>query len=75
MRTISLKIPANLDRQLTRISQQRGTTRSEILREALREYVKEPRNSFTARASDLAGSLVGPKDLSTSGDHMSGYGQ
>jgi len=75
MRTISLKIPSNLDQQLTQFSKQHGTTRSAVLRDAVREYIEKPRNSFAAQAMDLAGSVAGPKDLSTSSKHMSGYGR
>ena len=31
--------------------------------------------SFMDEASDLCGSLEGPKDLSTGADHMEGYGE
>lgn len=75
MRTISVKIPVYLDEQLTRISEQRRLSRSTILRDAITAYVVEPDKSFTALASDLAGSLSGPEDLSTSADHMADYGR
>ena len=75
MRTISVKIPVYLDEQLTRISEQRRLSRSTILRDAITAYVAEPDKSFTALASDLAGSLSGPEDLSTSADHMAEYGR
>ncbi len=75
MRTISVKIPVYLDEQLTRISEQRRLSRSTILRDAITAYVAEPDKSFTACASDLAGSLSGPEDLSTSAEHMAEYGR
>ena len=75
MRTISVKIPEYLDKELTRISDQRRLSRSMILRDAIAAYVAEPDKSFTALASDLAGSLSGPEDLSTSADYMAEYGQ
>lgn len=75
MRTISVKIPAYLDEQLNRISDQRRLSRSNIIRDAITAYVAEPDNSFTALASDLAGSLSGSEDLSTSADHMADYGR
>ena len=75
MRTISVKIPEYLDKELTRISEQRRLSRSMILRDAIATYVAEPDKSFAALASDLAGSLSGPEDLSTSADYMAEYGQ
>ena len=75
MLTISVKIPVHLDKQLARISKQRGLSRSTILRDAISAYVAEPDNSFSARASDLAGSLTGPEDLSTSAEYMAEYGR
>ena len=75
MRTISVKIPVYLDEQLARISEQRCLSRSNIIRDAITAYVTEPDKSFTALASDLAGSLTGPEDLSTSADHMAEYGR
>ena len=75
MRTISVKIPVYLDEQLTRISEQRCLSRSNIIRDAITTYVTEPDKSFTALASDLVGSLSGPEDLSTSTDHMAEYGR
>ena len=75
MRNISVKIPVYLDEQLTRISEQRNLSRSTILRDAITAYVAEPEKSFTARAGDLAGSLSGPEDLSTSAEYMDEYGQ
>lgn len=75
MRTISVKVPIYLDEQLTKISEQRRLSRSTILRDAITAYVAEPDKSFTTLASDLAGSLSGPEDLSTSADHMTEYGR
>ena len=75
MRNISVKIPVYLDEQLSRISEQRNLSRSTILRDAIIAYVAEPEKSFIARAGDLAGSLSGPEDLSTSAEHMDEYGQ
>ena len=75
MRTISVKIPVYLYEQLARISEQRCLSRSNIIRDAITAYVTEPDKSFTALASDLAGSLSGPEDLSTSVDHLAEYGR
>ena len=73
MRSISVKIPVYLDEQLSRISEQRSLSRSAILRDAIIAYISEPGKSFAAQASDLAGSLSGSEDLSTSPEHMTDY--
>ena len=75
VRTISVKIPVYLDEQLTRVSEQRRLSRSIILRDAITAYVAEPKKSFAECASDLAGSLSGPEDLSTSIGYMAEYGR
>lgn len=75
MRTVSLKLPTSLDRQLDQLSQKRGTTRSALVREALEAYVSNPSKSVTAAAADLVGALDGPKDLSTAKRHFAGYGR
>ena len=75
MRTLSVKLPVYLDEKLTRISKQRGLSRSTILREAIHAYLVEPDNSFSAQVRDLVGSLAGPEDLSTSVKYMAEYGQ
>jgi predicted transcriptional regulator len=75
MRAISLKLPDSLDRRLTELAEQRKTSRSALLRAALEAYANEPARSVTALAEDLAGSLEGPKDLSSSPRHFEGYGR
>ena len=75
MRTVSVRIPEYLDEQLTRISKQRRVSRSIILREAIGAYLAKSDNSLSQQASHLAGSLYGPKNLSTSSEHMAEYGR
>ncbi len=75
MRTISLKLPEILDRKLTRLATRRRTTRSAVLRAALEAYAEREGRSPEGFAPDLAGSLQGPKDLSSSPRHMAGYGR
>jgi predicted DNA-binding protein len=75
MRTVSLKLPADLDEALTKLSERRHTTRSALLREALERLAREERKSVGELASDLIGSLDGPKDLSTARKHMKGFGE
>jgi predicted transcriptional regulator len=75
MRTISLKLPESLDRKLTSIAHRRRTTRSAVVRQALERFAGAPGRSVTALAEDLAGSLRGDTDLSTSPRHMAAYGK
>ena len=75
MRTISIKVPEALDRALTELAERRNASRSAILREALESFTRGRGTSVAAQAGDLAGSLSGPRDLSTSDKHLSGYGQ
>lgn len=75
MRTISLKLPPELDRRLTRLAEQRGSTRSAVIREALEAFANGTSGSVTSLAGDLVGSLDGPRDLSTSAKYLEGYGR
>ncbi len=75
MRTISLKLPPELDQRLTDLAEQRGVSRSAVVREALEAFAEGTSGSVTSQAADLVGSLKGPRDLSTESKHMQGYGQ
>ncbi len=74
MRTISLKLPDELDQRLETLAKRRRTSRSEVIRAALEAFEPARAESFTAAAADLVGSLVGPKDLASAPRHMLGYG-
>lgn len=79
MKTLSLKLPEILERQLDIFARKNGMSRSEIVRRALLEYfsrdeVSRP-GSFLELARDLAGSIEGPSDLSTNKDYLEGYGK
>lgn len=75
MRTISFKLPADLDDALGELARQRRSTKSELVREGLEAFTKRKRLSVTASAGSLVGSLDGPRDLSTGGRYMAGYGK
>ncbi len=79
MKTLSLKLPEELVQTLAIFAKSRGQTRSEILREALRDYLSRAsppaEGSFLALAGDLVGCLEGPGDLSLHSEHLDGYGQ
>lgn len=74
MRTISLKIPDDLDRRLAGLAKRQRVSRSHVIRAALEAFRPEQPESFAAAAADLAGCASGPKDLSTASRHMADYG-
>lgn len=77
-RTISLKLPDALAARLRGMVRRRGQTQSEIVREALQTHLdgdSAPAGSCLELAADLAGSLSGPPDLSSSRRHLRGYGR
>ena len=75
MKTISIKVPEELDLKLTGMARERGASRSAVFRAALETFARGEKESVAARAQDLAGCLSGPNDLSTSTKHMVGYGE
>jgi len=75
MRTVSFKLPEDLDDALSELARSRGASRSAVVREALEALAKGKRRSVTALAGDLVGSVDGPPDLATNRKHMSGYGK
>lgn len=75
MRTVSFKLPAELDEALDEIARRRGTSRSTVVREALEALAKGKRRSITALAGKLVGSVDGPADLASDPRHLSGYGR
>jgi metal-responsive CopG/Arc/MetJ family transcriptional regulator len=75
MRTVSFKLPADLDRALDELAGRRRAGRSAMVREALEGLAKGPRRSVTALAGDLVGSLDRPRDLATNPRHIAGYGK
>lgn len=74
MRTISLKLPEELERRLDALAKRERKSRSEIIRAALEAFEPARPLSFTQAAGDLVGSVEGPEDLSTADHHMAGYG-
>ena len=75
MRTVSFKLPEQLDEALTRLAKRQRSTRSALVRQALEVFARGGGGSVAALAKDLAGSVEGPADLSTSGKRLSGYGK
>jgi metal-responsive CopG/Arc/MetJ family transcriptional regulator len=78
MKTISIKLPVDLDARLNAAIGRRKTTRSRFLREMIESHLGGKRaleGSALARAGNLVGCLDGgPPDLSTNPKHLKGYG-
>jgi predicted transcriptional regulator len=75
MRTVSFKLPPELDELLGELAHRRGTSKSELVRKGLEAFAKGTRRSVTAAAGKLVGSLEAPRDLSTNRKYMRGYGK
>ncbi len=75
MRTVSFKLPGDLDDALNELARTRRSSRSALVREALESLAKGKRRSVTALAGELVGSVEGPSDLTSNRKHMSGYGK
>lgn len=75
MRTVSFKLPEELDDALNELARSRGASRSALVREALESLAKGKRRSVTSVAGNLVGSVEGPTDLASDRKHMSGYGK
>lgn len=79
MKTLSLKIPDALARELEARAESKKTTKSAILREALTDYLTQAppakAGSFLTLAGSLVGCLEGPGDLSYDKRHLEDYGR
>ena len=76
MRTITFKIPEDLDETLTQLADRRQSSRSALLREALEAFAQQHRQSVTQRLGHLVGCFDGgPRDLASNPKHMAGYGK
>jgi predicted transcriptional regulator len=79
MKTLSLKLPDEVDARISAIARQRRSNKSEVVRNALDAYLAKEttpqKGSALDLAGDLVGSLEGPGDLSHHDEHMRGYGE
>ena len=79
MTVASFKLPLSLSSSLEEIAHDRGTTKSEVVREALERYVtlgkRVSPGSFLERAKKYIGCVEGPGDLSFNEEHMEGFGE
>lgn len=78
MKTLTVKVPENLELKLREIAARRGESKSALIRAALETLadgtVSDPRSCLEL-AGDLAGCTTGPKDLSHHKKHLEGYGR
>jgi hypothetical protein len=78
MKPFSVKLPDDVEERLKDAAWARSVSRSDLVREAIAEYLVQdpemPSGSALAAVQDLVGSLEGPEDLSTNPDHLRGYG-
>ena len=79
MKTLTVKVPEDLNMKLAAAAAKRGESKSDLIRAALESIVNETEditpNSCLELAKDLIGSVEGPRDLSYSKKHLKGYGQ
>lgn len=77
MPTVTVKVDDELFCRISEVAARRGTSKSEILREAVERSLEEfPPGSILEQMSDLVGQSTGPKDLSTETHrYLKGYGE
>ncbi|MEW6433589.1 MAG: ribbon-helix-helix protein, CopG family [Myxococcota bacterium] len=76
LKTLSIKVPASLSARVSKLAKARGTTVSQVVREALEQYAPSERVSFAAAARAYVGSVEGgPGDLATNPRHLKGFGE
>jgi hypothetical protein len=79
MKTLTVKVPEDLDLKLAAAAAKRGESKSDLIRTALESIVRANEaiipNSCLDLAKDIVGSVEGPSDLSHNKKHLKGYGQ
>jgi metal-responsive CopG/Arc/MetJ family transcriptional regulator len=72
---ISIKLPRALSARVSRLAQQRKVSRTEIVRDALEQYLNAHGETEGRELTDLKGCLKGlPRDLSSNPRHLAAYG-
>lgn len=78
MKTLSLKLPDTLYSDLTSLAEDRGMSRSALVREAIGELFRRDHspeeNSALSLMEGLVGSVDGPADLSSNKDYLDDLG-
>ena len=78
MKTISIKVPQALAARIEEAAEATGRSKSDLLRDAIEQYLLRgalsTARSISSEATDLSGCLEGPDDLSFNPRHLEGYG-
>jgi len=78
MKTVTCKLPENLDAELEAAAREEGVSKSQVLRKALEDRIGRNRARKSPRAFDLVkdlnGSVKGPAGLLTNSKHMDNFG-
>jgi metal-responsive CopG/Arc/MetJ family transcriptional regulator len=77
---ISVRVPGGIARRLKERSRATGTRESQVVREALEQYLSENRKDETSYVLLQRAGLIGcvrdaPKDLSTNKRYFKGFGK
>ncbi len=80
MKTISLKLPPDLEKEIRHAADRQGVPLSEWIRGAMEERLKKEPRKKQMTAADTFGKYLGiagdgPHDLSTNPKHMEGFGK
>jgi len=80
MKVLSVKVPELLERKLAAFVRRRGAAKSDVVREALEQYLGKSESGNHGSVLELAGDLVGcvkdaPKDLSSNPGHLADFGK
>lgn len=79
MKTLSLKVPDDLDREIEELARRKGWSKSRVIRRAIAGFMprghRASKGSFLVRAGDLIGSVSGPPDLASNPAHLKGFGR
>ena len=76
MVSMSLKMPAHLAARIRDVAEDRGVSKSALMREAIERHLSggTPQSAFDLMA-DLVGRWEGPPDLSTNPKYMESFGE
>jgi predicted DNA-binding protein len=79
MRTLTVKVPEELDLKLAAVAKKMRESKSNLIRTAIENIVASSEditpNSCLDLAKDLIGSVEGPRDLSHNKKYFKGYGR
>ncbi len=79
MSILTVKLPEELSQSLQCAANRARCNKSDLVREALQQYLKQGSTGDKSSALELAGDLVGkgkgPGDLSTNKHYLDGLGQ